>query len=332
MNGNFRHDEFRMRGHSTRTLTPHSSSPIDGRARATISVLAAATLFGTTGTALALGPDSVSAISAGTLRLLIGGLGLIALALVSRSSFTSLRSAIGPMLLGAIAVASYQLSFFFATTSTGVALATVVTIGSSPLAARLIGSRRGRPTPGSWWAVAATLLLGGLILLIIGSGIIDSEDGATFSFVGVLAALLAGISYSAYTECGSIALNLGASPTATMAAMFFLAGVLASPLLVAENLSWLGEGAGISMILYLSLVTLSLAYVWFGWGLQHLPPTSVVMLTMFEPVVAAILAIVVLDENLGLLSWAGIGVVIIGLMVVGRGNRQPIAEPTTVAT
>ena len=306
---------------------PPTPSPAGNNGLAAGSVLLAATLFGTTGTALALGPENVSAISAGTLRLLIGGLGLIALAAMTGSALASVRSSKVAIGFGAVAVASYQLCFFYATTSTGVALATVVTIGSSPLAARGIGALRRRPSPGNWWLVAAGLLLSGLILLVVGSG-----GNADFSLVGIAAALIAGISYAAYTECGSISLIAGASPTATMATMFFLAGVIASPLLFTQDLSWLGEGSGVTMIVYLSLVTLSLAYVWFGWGLQHLPPTSVVMLTMFEPVVAAILAILILDETLGLLSWTGIGVVIIGLMVVGRDSRQPVTEPTTVAT
>jgi DME family drug/metabolite transporter len=296
-----------------------------GQGAAAGSVLVAATLFGTTGTALALGPDGVSAISAGTMRLLIGGLGLIVVALITGSPFRTLRPARNTVLLGAIAVASYQLCFFYATTTTGVALAAVVTIGSSPLAARGIGALRRRPSPGSWWAVAAGLLLAGLILLVVGS-----EDDTTFSLVGILAALIAGISYAAYTECGSVSLIAGASPTSTLAVMFFGGGVLASPLLFTQELAWLSQTGGLVMIGYLSLVTLTLAYVWFGWGLKHLPPTSVVMLTMFEPVVAAVLAIVVLDEKLSVTSWIGIAVVLIGLVVVGRGSRQPSNVPATV--
>jgi DME family drug/metabolite transporter len=67
---------------------------------------------------------------------------------------------------------------------------------------------------------------------------------------------------------------------------------------------------------------LTLAYIWFGWGLHSLAPTTVVMLTMFEPVVAAILAIVVLDETLSTLSWIGIVFVLIGLVVVGLRSRS----------
>jgi DME family drug/metabolite transporter len=56
------------------------------------------------------------------------------------------------------------------------------------------------------------------------------------------------------------------------------------------------------------------------------------MLTMFEPVVAAVLAIAMLNEELSLLAWTGIIVVLIGLAVVGRASRRPNAQPTTVAT
>ncbi|MFM8484590.1 MAG: EamA family transporter, partial [Actinomycetota bacterium] len=108
-------------------------------------------------------------------------------------------------------------------------------------------------------------------------------------------------------------------------AMFFGAGCLTSPLLVVQDLSWLGSSSGLSMILYLSIVTLTLSYVWFGWGLRHLPPTTVVMLTMFEPVIAAVLAIGVLDETLSAVSWTGIAIVVAGLVVVGRGAGRPVA-------
>lgn len=306
-----------------RIALTRDGQPVSVDRTSILAIISAATLFGTTGTALALGPDAVSAISAGTMRLLIGGLGLIVVAIVTKASFASVRRTWGAIVVGAVAVALYQLCFFYAVTSTGVALATVVTIGSSPLAARGLGVLRGRPSPGNWWAVAAGLLLGGLVLLVVGSGVLGSKDGSTFSLVGIFAALLAGLSYAAYTECGSISLLAGASPTATMASMFFLAGVLASPLLLTQDLSWLNETSGVVMILYLSLVTLTLAYIWFGWGLKHLAPTSVVMLTMFEPVVAAVLAIAILDETLGLVSWIGIAVVLVGLVVVGRGSRRP---------
>lgn len=300
-------------------MSPHVPNP-SSRRLASLSVLLAAALFGTTGTALALGPDDTGAVSAGIMRLLIGGSGLVLVAFVTGSRLDPSPRTRRALAFGAVTVASYQLCFFFATTSTGVALATVVTIGSSPLAARVIGMARRRPAPESWWFAAAALLVVGLAMLVIGDG-----DAATFSTVGVLAAVVAGVSYAAYTECGAIGLAAGSDSTATMAAMFFGAGCLTSPLLLFQDLAWLGSTSGMAMILYLSILTLTLSYVWFGWGLRHLPPTTVVMLTMFEPVIAAVLAIAILDETLSVASWSGIAIVVAGLVVVGRGSGRPVA-------
>ncbi|MFM8858287.1 MAG: DMT family transporter [Actinomycetota bacterium] len=286
----------------------------------TLAVLGAATLFGTTGTALAKGPGGIEALSAGSLRLLIGGVGLC---IVGRKAlfcdFARLRHhRFSLILLGGLTVAAYQLGFFWATETTGVALATVVTIGSSPLVSRLIGLVRNRPAPDRWWVASAIGLILGLVLLVLGSANGTSVD---FDALGVLAAVLAGASYAAYTEVGSVMMIRGWHPTSAMAAMFFSAGLLTTPILLVRDLSWVGSVAGISVILYLSLVTLTLAYIWFGSGLHSLAPTTVVMLTMFEPVVAALLAIRVLGETLSALSWFGIALVLVGLVLVGFRSR-----------
>lgn len=293
----------------------------------TLAVLGAAALFGTTGTALAKGPMGIEALSAGSLRLLVGGAGLCLIGW--RMLISDLRTPFDRrflvILLGACTVASYQLGFFWATETTGVALATVVTIGVSPIASRLIGYVRGRPAPDTWWLVSAGGLILGLVLLVLGSA--SEPNTVDFDILGVLAAVLAGASYAAYTEVGSVMMVRGWHPTSAMAAMFFGAGLLTSPLLIVRDVSWLTTPAGWTVILYLSLITLTIAYIWFGWGLKRLPPTTVVMLTMFEPVIAAILAIVVLNETLSDVSWIGIAVVLVGLVIVGLRSR-----PTDTAT
>lgn len=316
--------------------TPVDESPsIDSRGirRApfapTLAVLGAAALFGTTGTALAKGPNGIEALTAGSLRLLVGGAGLCLIGW--RTLASDLRTLVDRrftlMLFGGLTVAVYQLGFFRATETTGVALATVVTIGTSPLFSRIIGSARGRPSPDAWWVWSAIGLIIGLILLVIGS--VGDSDAVEFDFAGVLAAVLAGASYASYAEIGSEMIVREWHPTSAMAVMFFTAGLMTSPLLLVRDISWFGTTSGVAVIAYLSLVTLTLAYVWFGWGLGRLPPTTVVMLTMFEPVVAAILAIVVLDETLSGTSWLGIGMVLAGLVTVGLRSRP--SPPATVS-
>lgn len=225
--------------------------------------------------------------------------------------------------LGAVAVAVYQLGFFWSVTETGVAAGTLVTIGVSPLASRLVGGVLGRPSPSRSWYVSAVLLIGGLTVLILGG-----DEGVELRPWGLLAAALAGTAFAVYTECGARAMTAGAQPDATMGALFFGAGVLTAPLLFWRDLEILSTGRGIVVLAHLSFVTLTLAYVAFGRGLSRLPPATVTMLTIVEPVVATVLAVSVLHEDFSPVGWIGAAIVVVGLLVVGTTART--APGTTV--
>src|SRR3954451_6403023 len=93
-------------------------------------VLIAAILFGTTGTAQALGPDGSTPLTVGASRILVGGSILAAMALAS-GGFRG-RWPIGQVLLAGAGVAVYQLAFFQAVADTGVAVGAIVAIRSRP--------------------------------------------------------------------------------------------------------------------------------------------------------------------------------------------------------
>lgn len=281
-------------------------------------VVFSAALFGTTGTALAQVPGSVDPLSAGTLRLIVGG-GL--LALVARRHVASLRGQARVLAVGALGVAVYQLGFFWAVTDTGVAAGTLVTIGVSPIASRMIGALVKRPAPSRSWYVAATILIVGLSVMILGG-----YDDVELSTAGVLVALVAGTSFAVYTECGARALARGASPDATMAALFFGAGLLTAPLLPWRGVGILETGRGLVVLGHLAFVTLTLAYMAFGRGLRRLPPTIVTTLTIVEPVVATALSYLVLHEEFSAVGWVGAATVVMGLPLVGWSTRPPSAR------
>src|SRR5688500_14402 len=94
-----------------------------------LQVLLASLCFGTTGTAQALGPAGLSPAGVGAARSLVGGTLLVLVALVSRSLRGLPRR---PLILAAFAVAAYQLAFFAAVADTGVAVGTIVALGSAP--------------------------------------------------------------------------------------------------------------------------------------------------------------------------------------------------------
>ena len=277
-------------------------------------VLLASALFGTTGTALAKGPANIDAISAGVLRLIIGGCGLT---LISWRHIPTLRDQSRRLLFGAIAVATYQLLFFYSVSLTGVALAALITIGVSPLFSRLLAHLKGQPAPSPMWYVAATFTLSGLVVLVVGS-----ENSVSYDLGGIVCAVIAGCAYAMYTESASVLITKKAHPTASLAAMFFVAGLATAPLLIWHRLAWLNTSRGILVILYLSIITLTCAYVAFGKALVTLKPMTVVMLTTLEPIVASVLAVFMLNEDFPLASWVGAALVLIGLLMVGLSTPR----------
>src|SRR3954451_16047213 len=136
-------------------------------------VLAAAVLFGTTGTARALGP-AISPLGVGAARIAVGAtlLALFAAFMSKRGRRTVDRKwSRKPLLLGGAGVAVYQLSFFAAVADTGVAVGTVVAIGSAPVfAGALSRFTAGAHLDARWTACTALATAGVGILVASGGG------------------------------------------------------------------------------------------------------------------------------------------------------------------
>lgn len=295
---------------------------------ARLLVLAAAVLWGTTGTSQAFAPAGASPLAVGTVRLVLGGAALLALALRERDGARSLRVArgagLGTALLSAACVAAYQLSFFAGVARTGVALGTVVAIGSAPAWTGLIAwvVRRERPERG--WGPATGLAVAGSALLLAGGGGGDGAGGGGGTGVdaaGLALALAAGASYAGYTVASKVLLDAGRSPAAVMALGFGGGAVLVAPLLAAVDLAWLGSARGLAVAGWLAFVTMGLAYVLFGRGLAGLPASTVSTLSLAEPLTAALLGVVVLGERPGPVGVVGGALVLAGLLVLAVPRR-----------
>ena len=280
-------------------------------------VLAAAVLWGTTGTAQALGPAGTTPASVGALRIVVGAVGLAAAAVVARQS---LRGAVHvrasrPLLLGAAAVAAYQVCFFSSMERAGVAVGTLVAIGSAPVwtglgTFLLSGGRFDRG-----WAPATALAVAGCALLVL-----PGSAGAAQP-LGVGLSLGAGASYAAFTLAGKRLLGLGFAPTPAMASMFAGGAVVLLPLLAPADLTWLATRRGVAMVAWLGLAATALSYVLFARGLARLHPATVATLSLAEPLTAAGLGVVLLRERPGLVGVAG-GVLLIGGLALA--SLQPV--------
>jgi DME family drug/metabolite transporter len=278
-------------------------------------VLAAAVLWGTTGTAQAFAPEGATPLSVGTVRLVLGGLALI-LFVRARGELTGIREyPRRPTLLAAFSIAAYQLCFFAGVSRTGVAVGTIVGIGSAPIVAGVLEWLVYGERPGRRWLLATSLALLGCTLLVTAGGSLNIDP------LGVLLALGAGFFYAVYTMA-SKALLPGRSPDAVMAVVFGLGAVLLTPLLLFASYRWVFEPVGLVVALHLGLVTVALAYILFGRGLVKVPVSTTVTLTLAEPLTAAALGIIILGERLTPAAAAGAGLLLAGLLIAARSQRQ----------
>ncbi len=285
-------------------------------------LLLAAVLFGTTGTARALGSEGASPLAVGALRIVVGGILLVGLAAATRAP---LARSLDPdvrlaTLVGAVAVAAYQLCFFAAVTLNGVAVGTLVTIGSAPVLAGLLGMLLGE-RPSRAWGVATALAIGGCALLLIPVGHSNVRP------LGTLLALAAGASYAALTVVTRRVVLHTRSPDATMAAFFGAGALLLLPVLASQDLHRLANWRGATMVVWLGLVTTAVAYWLFARGLARLSAATATTLDLAEPLTAAVLGVLLLGERLRPQALVGVALIAAGLLILTL--RRPAGSSST---
>ena len=304
-----------------------------------LAVLAAALLFGTTGTSMALGPDDTTPLSVGAVRLVIGGTGLalIAFVLARRHarqasaaarppSLTLSRGGIRPLALMALTgfcLALYQPLFFLGTERNGVAVGTVVALGSAPILAGLLEWGLTRRVPSGTWMTATALATVGVVLLGFGGEAAGSGGGGGTDPVGLLGSVGAGATFAVIANVQRRLLDEGWDPFTVVGSMGASSAVLSAFVLPFVDLAWLATPAGLVMALWLGIATISIAYVMFTWGLGGLTAATAATLTLGEPLTASILGIAVLGERLSVLAIIGLIILATGLALLAWGSRAP---------
>lgn len=292
-----------------------------------LCVLTASLLWGTTGTAATFAP-AVGPLTIGSAAMGIGGL-LQALTATHQivHARTELRVQARLVLLGAVAVAIYPLAFYASMRMVGVAVGTVVSIGSAPLASALIERVVDRHRLSGRWVMGAALGLAGIVLLCWAESdrpLADSESALT-TVLGLGLALLAGITYAVYSWAARRAMQRGVVSRAAMGAIFGLGGVLLLPVLLATRAEFTAAWTNTAVGIYMAVVPMFIGYTFFGWGLVRVSASTATALSLLEPAVAAVLAVLVVGEHLAALGWVGIVLVFGSLTAL----TVPFGAPTT---
>ncbi|MGW3728493.1 DMT family transporter [Streptomyces sp. NPDC000851] len=201
-----------------------------------------------------------------------------------------------------LGLAVFQTAYFAAVSATGLAVATVVTLGAGPvliaLGARLtMGERLGRA---GLMAVAGALT--GLGVLVLGGG-----DTAVRPW-GVALALLSAAGYSAMTLLTRYwGRDGGADASRTTVWAFAVTTLCLLPFALAEGLvPHTAEPARLLwLVAYIAAVPTALAYALYFAGAAVVRSATVSVIMLLEPVSAAVLAVALLGEHLTTATLTG---------------------------
>lgn len=278
-----------------------------------IFVLFGAILWGTTGTAQTFLPDSAHPfiISAG--RSASGGLFLLIL-LVLFKKIQFLSWAWKQTLYAAICISLFQLLFFSSVRLTGVAIASVVAIGSAPVFSGLIEWIFLKMRPTKIWGGSTALAIIGCLFLFVTKG------EANINPLGILYSLVAGLIFALYTMTSKSLLQKE-DAISVVAMTFSLSALLLTPFYFIFDVSWLKDAGNVGIIFYLGIATTSIAYVLYGWGLRKIPASSALTLSLAEPTTAALLGVIVVGELLSATSWVGIGLLLGSIAILTFGSK-----------
>jgi len=296
--------------------------------RATLAIVVASLLWGTTGTAASFLPDAVSPLATGAATMGVGGILLFATAPRASLAVLSSRIARPWIALGAIGVVVYPLAFYSGMHLAGVAIGNVVALGSGPIVTAVLERVVERHPLSRRWAVATVLAIVGMALLAFARHPGETADAGVAP--GIALGLLAGVAYGLYTYASARVIGAGAGSRGAVGAVFGCGAVLLIPVLLVTGGPLLSGADTIGIAAYLAVGPMFVAYVLVGLALRVLRSSTVTTIALLEPVVATVLAVAVVGERLEPLAWLGIVAILVGIVVLvtarppGPGRRAAL--------
>lgn len=223
------------------------------------------------------------------------------------------------VLLTGAGFAVYQTAYYAAIPYAGLAVATVVTLGTGPVLIAV----------GSWLFLRERLgMLGALLILLSLAGLVllVRPSGSSVSVLGVGLSLLSAAGYAAVTLL-SRASRTRDDPLDAALGGFAVGAVVVLPVALSEGLlptsgHW-NETVG--MLAFLAVFPTALAYVAFFTGLRGVTATTASMVALIEPVAAALLGVAILREHLTLSAYAG-GVLLLFAVATLTLSEAPDAD------
>ncbi len=167
-------------------------------------------------------------------------------------------------------------------------------------------------------ALVLGMTFGGCVLV---TGLL--EGGAAFTWQGIAIGLASGVGYALYSVFGTYAIRAGYGSLTISFYTFLLAAIamtfLVEPVTVVAKITEMGQWP---LALSFALLTTVVPYLCYTKGLSGLPASKASVTATIEPVVAAVLGILVFQESASMLKLLGIVLVLSSVVVMSRQEQK----------
>ncbi|MFA0504693.1 DMT family transporter [Vibrio sp. 10N.222.54.B12] len=288
----------------------------------TLAILFASILWGTTGTAASFAPD-LSPLAIGAFSMGVGGLMQAGLAYRKiLCAFDKLLQNKKLLTVSALALAVYPLAFYSSMKLSGVAIGTVVSIATAPFFSALLECLISKKNNiNKRWLTSFAIGVVGIGLLVFSESSSTNESGDDLKLLGIALGLLAGLCYAIYSWATKALIDKGIKSQAAMGSIFGLGAMLLLPTLWFTGENLFSSQINVLVISYLTLIPQCLGYIAFSFGLRHVTASSANLLTLFEPVVAAVLAVCVVGELIPFTGWLGMSLIVLCLFIQSKPSK-----------
>ncbi|MCC4861327.1 DMT family transporter [Vibrio splendidus] len=288
----------------------------------TLAILFASILWGTTGTAASFAPD-LSPLAIGAFSMGVGGLMQAGLAYRKiLFAFDKLLQNKRLLAVSALALAVYPLAFYSSMKLSGVAIGTVVSIATAPFFSALLECLISKKNNiNQRWLTSFSIGVVGIGLLVFSESSSTNESGDDLKLLGIALGLVAGLCYAIYSWATKALIDKGIKSQAAMGSIFGLGAMLLLPTLWFTGENLFSSQINVLVISYLTLIPQCLGYVAFSFGLRHVTASSANLLTLFEPVVAAVLAVCVVGELIPFIGWLGMFLIVLCLLIQSKPSK-----------
>ncbi|MGH6689280.1 MAG: DMT family transporter [Gammaproteobacteria bacterium] len=290
--------------------------------RGVVLIALAAVSWGTTGsvTTVLVAGAGVDPWIIGAARMWVAAALLLVATRVVGAPLPLGRDRLGIVFALGACMAAFQATYFTAVTMTGIAITALVAICSAPvmiaaLAVLVLGERVSTRV-----IVAITLGVVGTVLLIANPHAV--APAAPRLALGTLLALGAALSYAVYVIAAKRAL-VRTEPLPLAAVTFTVAAILSTFPVAWSDAPVAQLARGWPWLVYMGAVATAAAYALYTIGLRHVPAVVAGIVSLFEPLTATLLGVLLFGERLGATGVTGAVLLFAAVALALIEERQP---------